>query len=192
MTRGCLYIMLLRTSSTVCGLQEPLQTPLPCSTWHLADSRGCRRWASDPPSASSTPHGEDSERQLASYKAGLAALRAEKEALVQQNGQTWQLLEERTNEIHHLQVQLSSQLPRWQIELRPPAVQQTPFDLCDCLLDACLLRSLWLLRLTCTRCAAGTTATGRGERAFARHLARVEPQECTSGEQTQQGPGVLA
>ena len=48
---------------------------------------------------------------MASYKAGLSALRAEKEALAQQNGQTWQLLEERTNEIHRLQV--SSPCPLW-------------------------------------------------------------------------------
>ena len=57
-----------------------------------------------PQSSSLSPQGEDWEREQASHKAGLAALRAEKEALGAQNSQTWQLLEERTSEIHRLQV----------------------------------------------------------------------------------------
>ena len=66
----------------------------------------CRRWASEPPSAPDSSPGDEQ----AGYVAGLAAVRAEKEALVQQNGQTWQLLEERTNELHRLQAGPESML----------------------------------------------------------------------------------
>ena len=57
-----------------------------------------------PQSSSLSPQGEDWEREQARHKAGLDALRAEKEALGAQTSQTWQLLEERTSEIHRLQV----------------------------------------------------------------------------------------
>ena len=67
----------------------------------------CRQWQSQTQGTQSSgrsPQGADWEREQASHKAGLAALRAEKEALAAQNSQTWQLLEERTSEIHRLQV----------------------------------------------------------------------------------------
>ena len=78
---------------------------LPSHTSH--GPHGCRQWQSQgqvPQSSSLSPRGEDWEREQASHKAGLAALRAEKEALGAQNSQTWQLLEEQTSEIHRLQV----------------------------------------------------------------------------------------
>lgn len=44
----------------------------------------------------------DSDHRAAAREAELRALRAEKEALSQQNRRTWTLLEERTNENHQL------------------------------------------------------------------------------------------
>lgn len=46
----------------------------------------------------------DSDHRAAAREAELRALRAEKEALSQQNRRTWSLLEERTNENHQLVV----------------------------------------------------------------------------------------
>ena len=46
----------------------------------------------------------DSDHRAAAREAELRALRAEKEALSQQNRRTWSLLEERTNEAHQLSV----------------------------------------------------------------------------------------